>query len=89
MTHSEKGDLFLYAHDKCLTFQHEKKKEIANQLIYHMLTKPTLDLDFLIDNRFLNKPLRRLLCNAMIKPFLTRLVLHGTLIHKNICKKDS
>ena len=33
MTHSEKGDLFLYAHDKCLTFQHEKKKEIANQLI--------------------------------------------------------
>ena len=33
------------------------------------LIKSTLGLDFFIQNRFLNKPFRRLLCNAMIQPF--------------------
>ena len=45
----------------------------------HVLNKINSRLRFLYrQNRFLSKPLRRLLCNAMIQPFLTTLILHGT-----------
>ena len=143
MPQAVKCDLFLYADDTCLTFQHENVKEIEDQLnlnfsrlcdwfidnklsihlgedktksilfgtklnikraeplniVYgnvkikqytkvtylgcildeslsgesmalHVLNKINSRLRFLYrQNRFLNKPLRRLLCNAMIQPF--------------------
>ena len=143
MPQAVKCDLFLYTDDTCLTFQHENKKEIEDQLnlnfsrlcdwfidnklsihlgkdktksilfgtklnikraeplniVYgnvkikqytkvtylgcildeslsgesmalHVLNKINSRLRFLYrQNRFLNKPLRRLLCNAMIQPF--------------------
>ena len=143
MPQAVKCDLFLYADDTCLTFQHENVKEIEDQLklnfssicdwfidkklsthrgedktrsilfgtnfnikraellniVYgnvkikqytkitylscildeslsgesmtlHVRNKINSRLRFLYrQNRFLNKPLRRLLCNAMIQPF--------------------
>ena len=50
------------------------------------LIKSALDSRFLYrQNSFLNKPFGRLLCNAKIQPML---VLHGTIVFKNIDKKD-
>ena len=55
----------------------------------HDLNKVNSRLRFLYgQNRSLNKPPRRLLCNPISRTFLTTLVLHNTLVYEKFCKKD-
>ena len=56
----------------CITLSGESKA-------IHVIGKINSTLRFLYrQNRFLNVPLRRLLCHAMIQPFLTMYVILGT-----------
>ena len=47
MPQAEKCDLFLYADDTCLTFQHENVKEIEDQLNLNISSL----CDWFIDNK--------------------------------------
>ena len=61
----------------------------GESIALHILNKINSRLRFLYrQNGFLNKPLWRRLCNAIIQPFFsTILVLHGNLFYEKIYKK--